>query len=484
MLWNKISITTSSHNYKLKLGKSMLKQNITSQIAESYHQLIPSIEEGLLIISLYEKIKTGEIDPNFSNKDIQRTIEETVSLLPPYSNLPNKERLLKNLLTYFIERPIEQKNLYTLTEYSRKFVLLLEHKLNNPFRQFPLRESFKRYTNFSATEIKQINQFESWFNQGFQATTRENVFDHLEELRNQVKNAITRLNKLLYSVDIDPKSIVSDFSAVFSDLAEKADEIRDTLRLGNSLQYEIDLVVSFFYEKTQEYGTPITEVQKEEFNELHYAFSRASDIKEEVLSFFNIIDNKLGQLREQIQYASTKLNELQEFLRYQSQFRNNLRRLFEYIVEHSTVEKSILIFPEEFSKKFIVHEKFKLSAMPDLYKNPSQSNLVIQIPEDREYHQSELLLIEAELTRQQRTATLVNNLKETLKNNEITDLTKEFYNILEHENDEETAIQVVHEIIQYAHDNKMHELLIDCKVNTQYYNKPIITWTTTIKTER
>lgn len=359
----------------------MLRQILTSQIAESYHQLIPSIEEGLLIISLYDKIKTGEIDLNFSNKDIQRTIEETAQYLPPNTNIPNKERLLKNLLTYFIERPVEQKNLYTLTEYARKFVLLLQHKLDSPYRQFPLRESFKRYTNFSAADIKQINQFESWFNQGFQATTRENVFDHLEELKNQVTEAISRLNKLLYTTDIDPIAVVSEFSVVFSDLAEKADEIRDTLRLGNNLQYEIDLVVSYFYEKTQEYGTPITEAEKAEFNELHYAFSRASDIKEEILSFFNIIDNKLGQLRERIQYASTKLNELQDYLRYQSQFRHNLRRLFEYIMEHSEVQKSELSFPENFSKKYIVQEKFRLSIMPDLDNNPSQSNLVIQIPE-------------------------------------------------------------------------------------------------------
>lgn len=462
----------------------MLRQILTSQIAESYHQLIPSIEEGLLIISLYDKIKTGEIDLNFSNKDIQRTIEETALYLPPNTNIPNKERLLKNLLTYFIERPVEQKNLYTLTEYARKFVLLLQHKLDSPYRQFPLRESFKRYTNFSAADIKHINQFESWFNQGFQATTRENVFDHLEELKNQVTQAISRLNKLLYSADIDPIAVVSEFSVVFSDLAEKADEIRDTLRLGNNLQYEIDLVVTYFYEKTQEYGNPITETEKAEFNELHYAFSRASDIKEEILSFFNIIDNKLGQLRERIQYASTKLNELQDYLRYQSQFRHNLRRLFEYIMEHSNVQKSELIFPEHFSKKYIVQEKFRLSIMPDFDNNPSQNNLIIQIPEDKEYHQSELILIEAELTRQQRTAILVDELKNTLENNEVVDLTKEFYDILEHENDEETAIQVVYEIVQYAHESKQFQLLIDRKVKKQYDNKPIITWTTNIKKEK
>lgn len=462
----------------------MLKQNLTSQIAELYNQLIPSVEEGLLIISLHEKIKNGEIDSNFSNQDIQRTIEENAPLLISYANTPNKERLLKNLLNFFIERPLEQKNLYTLTEYSRKFVLLLEHKLHSPYREFPLRESFKRYTNFSAIDIKEINQFESWFNQGFQATTRENVFDHLEDLKNQVKEAIGHLNKLLYSSEIEPKKVVSDFSIIFSDLGEKADEIRDTLRLGNNLQHEIDLVVSYFYEKTQEVGNPIKEIEKEKFLKLQYSFSRAADIKEEILLFFNIVDNKLGQLREHIQYASTKLNELQDFLKYQTQFRQNLRRLLEFTMENTAVEKSQITFSENYSKKFLIQEKFKLTSMPDIQSNPSQNNLVIYISEDKEYHQKEIKLIETELIRQQRTAILFNQLKETLKNKDHLDLTKEFYKILEKEDDEETALQVVYEVIQYAHENDELKVFIDRVLDKNYNNKSILTCTTNIKKKK
>jgi len=283
--------------------------NLTAAISELYEQLVPSREEGLLVFRLHEKIKNGEIDANFSTHDIQRAVDETARL--NIGSAPNRERLLKNLLTFFIERPADQRNRYCLTEYARKFVLLIDHKINNPFRKFPLRESFKRYTDFSAQEIRQINQFESWYNQGFQATTRENIFDHLEELKADVKASVLELNKLLYSGEQPVLTMAGEFSRIFTDLGDKADEIRDTLRLGNSLLLEIEQVVLRFFQHTQD-KRPETPEEIATFNELIYAYTSSQDIQQEVKLFFDTVDVKLGQLREQIQFASNKLNELRD----------------------------------------------------------------------------------------------------------------------------------------------------------------------------
>ncbi len=456
-------------------------QSLTAQIAELYHQLVPPMEEGLLVFRLHEKIKGGEIDMNFSIQDIQRAIEETNQFNPGNGNVPNRERLLKNLLTYFIERPAEQKNRYTLTEYARKFILLLEHKINNPFRKFPLRESFKRYADFSAQDILHINQFESWFNQGFQATTRENIFDHLEELKADVQASVQRLNKLLYSSEETAQKLVADFSMIFTDLGEKADEIRDTLRLGNSLQLEIDLVVSTFYKQTKEFKHPSTEEEIAQFDDLHYAYSRASEIKQEIQSFFDIVDGKLGQLRERIQYASTKLNELQELFRYQSQFKLNLRRLLEYVLTVITYEKGEFILPNWFHLRGLPEERFKLTVMPDLEREFAQRNTVVENPEDQDYHREELIRVETDLIRQQRTAILIEQLKERLKKVGTLDFTEEFYHILDNEHDEEVAVQVGYELIQYVHENPYLQVNILPEIPEIYQNQPIVTWIINLK---
>jgi hypothetical protein len=457
--------------------------SIISQIAEIYTELIPPMEEGLLVFRLHEKIKNGEIDVNFSTQDIQRVIEET-NQFNLSSSIPNRERLLKNLLTYFIERPAEQKNLYTLTEYARKFILLLEHKINNPFRKFPLRESFKRYANFSAQDIRHINQFESWFNQGFQATTRENIFDHLEELKSDVQSSIQRLNKLLYSGKETALGLVSEFSVIFSDLGEKADEIRDTLRLGNTLQLEIDFVVSFFYTQSSEFKRPSTPEETSQLNELLYSYTRSSEIKQEIHSFFELVDTKLGQLRERIQYASTKLNELQELFRYQSHFKLNLKRLLEYTLTVVDQDKGELILPSLFVLKGLPEERFKLTAMPDLERDFSHRNTVIDNPQDIEYHRQEIVKIETDLHNQQRTSVLVDHYKERLQKGEAIDFTKEFYHLLDNEPDEEVAIQVAYELIQYTDQNPDFGVDILPEILERYQAKPIITWTINLKNQK
>ncbi|MDB5141666.1 MAG: hypothetical protein JWQ66_379 [Mucilaginibacter sp.] len=449
--------------------------NLTSEIAELYYQLVPPREEGLLIIQLHEKIKRGEIDVNFSIQDIQRAIEDTNAFTP--GRQYNRERLLKDLLNYFIERPAEQKNRYCLTEYARKFILLLDHKINNPFRKFPLRESFKRYTDFSAQDIRQLNQFESWFNQGFQATTRENIFDHLEELKADVQASIQRLNKLLYSSEETVLRVVAEFSLIFTDLGDKADEIRDTLRLGNNLQLEVEKVVSGFYQQTTDFKPVRTPEETVAYDELHYAYTRSLDIQQEIQSFFDIVDSKLAQLRERIQFASTKLNELQDLFRYQSNFKLNLKRLLEYVLSVATPDKGEITLPPQFPRKGVVEEKFRLTMMPDLEREYAQRNAVLEIPEDPEYYQQEFIRVETELIRQQRTAILVDQYKARLETEGKLDFTEEFYQILDNEQDEEVAIQVGYELIQFAHENPRFQVNILPEILAIYQTKPIITWT-------
>lgn len=453
--------------------------NLTADIAQLYHQLVPNRQEGLLLFRLDEKIRNGEIDANFSSQDIQRAIEEThqFSLGP----LPNRERLLQNLLTYYIEHPAEQKNRYMLTEYARKFILLLEYKINNPFRKFPLRESFKRYADFLAADIRHITQLESWFSQGFQATTRENIFDHLEELKADVNDSVQRLNKLLYSQEVTVQQMVTDFSVIFTDLGAKADEIRDTLRLGNTLQLELEQVVSAFYEQTKEFGHPSTPEETAAFDQLLFAYSRSSDIAREIGGFFEAVDGKLGQLRERIQYASTKLNELQDIFRYRSQFKINLKRLLEFTLTVAVPEKNELSLPLHFPRRGLPVERFRLTAMPDLEREYAGRNQVIETPPDPDYHRLQVAKVEQDLFRQQRTAVLLAEYKQHLQEQGSLNFTDEFYHILDQEQDEEVAIQVGHGLIQYTHDHPQYQVDILPEISDLYQTKPILTWTINLK---
>jgi hypothetical protein len=449
--------------------------NLTATIAEFYEQLVPSREEALLVFRLHEKIRSGEIDANFSTQDIQRSIDDTTRL--SLGSAPNRERLLKNLLTYFVERPADQRNRYCLTEYARKFILLIDHKINNPFRKFPLRESFQRYTDFSAQDMRQINQFESWFNQGFQATTRENIFDHLEELKADVKESILLLNKLLYSGEQPVLSMTAEFSRIFTDLGDKADEIRNTLRLGSSLLLEVEQVVAAFFRETQEAKRPASPEENKLFEDMTYAYNRSQEIQHEVKTFFDAVDDKLGQLREQIQFASNKLNELRDIFRFKSRFKINLKRLLEEVLNETLTEKGELSLPAWLMRRTLIEERFKLTVMPDLDREYEARNTVLDLPDDTDHRRLELIKVEAELVRQQRTAILVAIYKSRLNKEGALDFTGEFYRILEEEQDEEVAIQVAYELIQYVRDEPHLKLTILPEIQEIYQTKPITTWT-------
>lgn len=453
--------------------------NLTATIAELYEQLVPSREEALLMFRLHEKIRSGEIDANFSTQDIQRSIDDTARL--GIGPAPNRERLLKNLLTYFVERPADQRNRYCLTEYARKFILLIDHKINNPFRKFPLRESFQRYTDFSAQDMRQINQFESWYNQGFQATTRENIFDHLEELKSDVKESVLKLNKLLYSGDQPVLSMTAEFSRIFTDLGEKADEIRDTLRLGSSLLLEVEQVVFAFFRQTQDAKRPTTQEESEHFANLTHAYIRSQEIQQEVKTFFEAVDDKLGQLREQIQFASNKLNELRDIFRFKSRFKINLKRLLESILNETISEKGELSLPKWIKRRTLIEERFKLTAMPDLDREYEARNIALDLPDNSEHRRIELIKVETELVRQQRTAILVAAYKARLIRDGSLNFTEEFYKILEDEQDEEIAIQVAYELVQYVRDQANLKLTILPEIQEIYQSKPIITWTTNLQ---
>lgn len=454
-------------------------QNLTADVAELYPLLVPSREEGLLIIRLHEKIKNDEIDNHFSLHDIQRAVEETNSYT--IGGQPNRERLLKNLLNYFIERPPEQRNRYMLTEYARKFILLIDHKLNSPFRKFPLRDSFQRYTNFSAQDIRHINQFESWFSQGFQATTRENIFEHLEELKSDVQASVHRLNKLLYSGSATVQQMVAEFSVIFTDLGNNADEIREALRLGNNLELQVEMVVTLFYQQTQELGRPSTEDETAALKEATYAYERAEEIQQEIRSFFGIVDGKLSQLRERISYAITKLNELQDIFRYQSQYKLNLKKLLEHMLTIAKPKKNNITLPDTFPLKGIVEERFRLTVMPDLEHEFAQRNSVVTVPYDEHYFRQEMASIETELSRQQRSAVLVDQYREGIEKEGRLDFTAEFYHILEREQDEELAVQVGYELLTYIHEHPKFQVDILPEIAEVYRSKPILTWMTNLK---
>ena len=263
---------------------------------DSYEFLVPPQEEGMVIYNLSQKIERNEIDANFTYQDLQLAIAEVSSLSP--GRQPHTERILKDLLHYFIERPSEKKNRYKLTEYALSFLKLVNNKLKSPYRNFPLRESFKQYGLFKPGEIKSIYHFQSWHEQGFNATTRQTIIEHLEALKDDVDQSIRSLNDTLYSPNSELLQTVNKFVIAFKGFGEKAEEIRDTLRLSVKLASQIDTIVGVFYQTVEKFKHPQNEEEQKSYEKAEGEFLIASTIQKNVSDFFSLVDEKAGLAEE------------------------------------------------------------------------------------------------------------------------------------------------------------------------------------------
>ena len=450
--------------------------NMLQNIYQSYELLLPSKESGMVIFLLHQKIKNGEIDEPFSYGDFKSTVKDVADWSP--GGIPRSEALLKNLLYNFIERPADQKHGYMLTEYALKVIAMVDHKLNNPYRKFPLRESFERYTSFQATEIQNIRQLESWFEQGFNNTTRQNIIDHLEALKDVVSQSVKQLSQILQQEDVDIVQIVSDFAEVFVELNDKTEEIRDTLRLGNRLEREIQQVVDHFYLNLDKSDNPRTDSSTDGKALLDYEI--AQKIQKEVTIFFTVVTGKIGQLRERIVFASNKLNDLQHNFHYQSSYKLNIKRMLHFVLTESRYTRNGPELASDFPKKIIPYESCKMTFVNHIEQFFPKKSMVAQTIIDEVYQESEKAKIDQEIVRQQRIAELLDYYKELLKFHKQMDFTEKFYKILEEEQDIEIALNVSYEMLLFAHHSKEYKITIDQDIIKNSKDKMVYSWQTDI----
>jgi hypothetical protein len=442
-------------------------------IYEQYNFLLPSKKEGMIVFGIHQKIKSKEIDSNFTYQDIELVIKEVAQLEP--GGIPQTENLLKTLLHHFIERPVEKKTRYKLTDYALDFIKLVDYKLNNPFRTFPLRESFQQYASFKAQDMVYIHQFEGWYEQGFNATTRKSIVNHLEALKDDTNASILELKGILLLDEASVTELVNKFSDIFKDLGRKAEEIKDTLLLGNNLNQEIQKVVDSFYRKTESIY-PKNEDELKAFGALTSDYKRTEAISLEIREFFGIINEKLAELNDRILFASGKLNELQDNFRYQSRFKVNIRRLLELVLIESKQAGKELSLPEYFPRYEVPNHSLKLIEVPYIESFLPSVNMVKTPTVNLHYEQQARARITKELDHQATTARWVKEIKELLITEQEIDFTEYFYKIMETEQEMEVPLLVGFELIQFANQSPDYGIRVQRILLQEALQKTIATW--------
>lgn len=429
---------------------------------------------------LHKRIELDYIENEFEEIDLERAIDEASGFFPEVK--PQIEKLTQNLLHFFIEHPPNKPYKYFLTPHAIRFIQFVGKKLFNEHKHFPLRKTFQHYGIFKAEEINEIVDFESWYKLNFKNSSKMVIEDHLEAFKDLVNQAIIRLNTIVTSEDNLALENLDTFTSVFKDSVARSEEIKETLQLSGSLKSQIRIVVDYFENKILE--IPHTKIEKEKSILLKATsdYERSLKIKNEVYSFFDIIEQKLDQIIERYIYADKQLSNFKENFRIRTQFQRNLRKFLEVCLKSAVYDrKEGLKFHNDFNLKSIPLEFFKFLNVKKYDNFIKKKSFVIPQEIDANYALQKTKSANKLLLKQEEIARQLNILKINLSKLENTDITKEFYRLLEETNDENIALKVVHDVLKYASKHKDYDIEIQQRIPDLYQDKSILIWQMNIR---
>lgn len=429
----------------------------------------------MVVYILDSRIKEGKIPKYFTYRDIQKCINENAKI--EVGSIPQTEKIFKNLLHFYIERPPNEELKFALTNYAKKFIDLIHKKLHSPLKHFPLKTTFQKYAEFKSQEIETIKDFELWYELQFHNNSKQTIIDHLEALKDVVNSSIGRLNDLLKKDSDDLLTITKKFTLIFDEIGQKSEEIKYTLRLGNALNIEIEKVVDFFYKEIADFKHPENDLEREQFEKLNEDYNKALYIKTEVIDFFSEVDYRLKQLMQKSLYANSQLTNLQNSFKNQSRIRLNLKKLLKFTLEQaSNSNKHIISLPKSFPIKVIPIERFKFIEVPYYHTFGIHKNVIAPAHYNNEHANAEREKVEKDLFRQESAAKLLKEYKAILEQEKELNFTEHFYKILERENDSEIALSVGFDLFQFANSNPRYQIEITRDLPEVNPEQKILVW--------
>lgn len=412
-----------------------------------YDLLLPSkFDGGYLVVALYERIKNREIEEYFTQKEINEILTDikndfNLDSVRQWSNIKD------NLFHYFLRSHPDEPWKYYLTDYAKNVVDLMISKLENPYKNHPLKKSVQDSFTIRHGEIKTIEELERKFGRIFTQGSKKIIIDHLEALEDELRGAYKELNDILRKEDEQSAtSLVRQFTVVFRKFGERAEDITEAIISKDKFLGDLQSVVDHFYRKMEDDGKFDTNNVQKSKND----WEKAQEIYTDIREFFNSVDRKVHIIRRQINHASEKLTELQEQFSARAFFRLQLKKLHRTILESSQYTTEGIRFSNNFPLKQVVYEPVRM-LYPKYYEfEPPKPNIIVNIKVDETYERNEKQKIAKEINRQQIINQWFDKVKNILESKGQLSLDELMNSIVEEEKDLSIAYQVASRMTAYT----------------------------------
>lgn len=440
---------------------------LNKDLYNKYDLLLPSkFDGGYLIIALYEKIKNGEIEEYFTQRDVTDILME-ISVAFDQGAVRQWSNIKENLFHYFIRSHPDEPWKYYLTDYARNVVDLMLNKLENPYKNHPLKKSVQDSFSVLPNEIQSIDQLERKFGRIFIQGSKKIILDHLEALEDELRRAYAELNTILQKDEENATDLVKQFAIVFRQFGERAEDITEAIISKDQFLSDLRDVVDVFYSRIKEGPDKTVD------------WGKARDLYTDLQEFFQTVDNKVKLIRRQINHASEKLTELQEQFSSRADFRLKIKKLHRLILENASYAERGVLLNENFPLKKLIDESPSLF-FPKYYEfGDPEPNLLITIQPDEDYEREEKQKIDHEIARQELINSLVQKSKSLLAEQGQLSINELMENVIQEESDLSIAYQVVSQVIAYASESKDVNVDVERKL-LSIENQNIALWKTKI----
>ncbi|MBI4929723.1 MAG: hypothetical protein HY841_03095 [Bacteroidetes bacterium] len=320
------------------------REELFETIARSFEYLIPrDVETIFLLLNLQAKIENKEIDDIFSQKDFEDSVDEVTVMLKRERGI-QKENISKRLSQHFYTTlKLGEEYRYELTVFAKDFTKLLLNEVSPNYENLELVHTFKRTLPVQDDDVTSIDKLNYWFAHHY-SSSKKFIHAHTDNLQRFVDKKVSELRVLLKPNVDNPKEMITQFLIIFEQLGKQTEGITSALNFKQNIIDKLKNSEPNFKDKREDW---------EQYDRIY----------NEVISFFENIDNRVLSINDKIQQARTRLKSLYDNLRYKQQYKLRIEKFLLLLLKGSKTvdipnkQDKKIVLPTSVVKKEIVYHR-------------------------------------------------------------------------------------------------------------------------------
>lgn len=436
-----------------------------AEVKKNYNDLFPKKEVGLVVFKLYEKIKLGILERNFSHENIIEAIEDTDRELGRVNknSLPGRNNdIIHKLLKFYLQR---NNKGYSLRIFSEDICKLIENELHARFNPSQIEKQFILFHEALLKSIHDEETFSVWYKDIFEPSKNQ-MKRQIEILHNGVENTIKDLNTLYTKGDVDFISKLREMDAKVRDLSSDTRQLAAAFELSDT----ITGVINEAYDNPRSFA----------YNNDYF-----SDARKELRFFFNELERSLADVSLTVDKIRPQLERLYGSFD-QRELDRKLERIVDYLFLNSYVEKNEngkeeIVLPPAFQSRHFPGEKARFQ-YPYYYDFLAQRNFGVRKPILNESeHQIQFENAHAKILLNQAAVFHFNFVMKQLKKGNQFSYHDFVCELLQNGESIEVAMKTTHLVLRELGNDPAYKIIIKPNFKTFSNNQNFAVWETTFQ---